>query len=311
MRFFHQTISILNKIFENSNKYEEQIRFPSCFILDDEDLDESLRSILKIASSGVERIHIDLSEVEKISKEALIMLLAQSEKVIDNIGKEVYIKLPRNKEARNIVNGKWEDRHVHHASYKKMDLSTLKEDAFCRQYRIDPIVAIQAVQELKKIDIHELFKPLYDFLVELIGNATEHGIRGMSLSWWFLYYKEKNCFRFVFVDMGKGIVGSYVSADATREITQDKSHQEILLEALDGKLGSSTGEENRGKGLPFIMRCVKKGLVSDFILMTNGVYSRYENGAMRTKSIPEFEGTYLSWMINKSNYIQWKNTRSI
>lgn len=310
MRFFSKIISILNEIFAKSNKDEEQIRFPNCFSLDGEDLDESLRSILKITSSGVECVHIDLSEVEKISKEALIMLLAQSEKAIDKIGKEVYIRLPRNNEARNIVNGKWEDRHVHHTSYKKMDLSTLKEDAFCRQYRIDPKVAIQAVKELKKIDIHELFKPLYDFLVELIGNATEHGIRGMSLSWWFLYYKEKNSFRFVFVDMGKGIVGSYASAKATRERTKDKSHQEVLLEALEGKLGSSTGEENRGRGLPFIMQCVKKGFISDFVLMTNGVYSRYENGSMRTRSIPEFEGTYLSWKINKSNYIQWKNTQS-
>lgn len=238
------------------------------------------------------------------------MLLAQSEKAIDKIGEEVYIKLPRNKEARNIVNGKWEDRHVHHASYKKMDLSTLKEDAFCRQYRIDPTVAIQAVEELKKIDIHKPFRPLYDFLVELIGNATEHGIRGMSLSWWFLYYKEKNSYRFVFVDMGKGIVGSYASAEATREITRDKSHQEILLEALEGKLGSSTGKENRGRGLPFIMQCVKKEFISDFVLMTNSVYSRYENGVMRTRSIPEFEGTYLSWKVNQSNYIQWKNTLS-
>ena len=302
-------IKLLVLFTKNSRKDRyEHIRFPVRFLLDEAYLDESLHSIQKIDSSGKKRIHIDLSVVKKISKEALIILLAQTEKAIDRTGKDVYIRVPINKKARNIVTGKWEDKHIHHTNYNKIEKSGIKDIVF--KDGIDPTVILPALIDLRKIDIQELYGPLYDFLVELIGNATEHGIRGMSLSWWFLYYKDKNSYRFVFVDMGKGIVGSYASAEATREITRYKSHQEILLEALDGKLGSSTGKENRGRGLPFIMRCVKKGFISDFVLMTNGVYSRYENGAMRTRSIPEFEGTYLSWKINQSNYIQWKNTLS-
>ena len=112
--------------------------------------------------------------------------------------------------------------------------------------------------------------------------------------------------KFVFVDMGIGIVDSYRKAGLPRE-HQKKSDDEILLLALNGVLGSSTKEPNRGRGLPQIRDMVEKNYISDFVLITNTVSLRYENGRFEQMSHQNFVGTYYSWTISKENFNLWQN----
>ena len=118
-------------------------------------------------------------------------------------------------------------------------------------------------------------------------------------------YKSRTV-KFVFVDMGKGIVDSYRKAGLPAEYKR-KPDDEILLLALNGVLGSSTKEPNRGRGLPQIRDMVENSLISDFVLITNTVSLRYNNGQFKKTAHQNFVGTYYSWTINKENFILWQN----
>ena len=88
--------------------------------------------------------------------------------------------------------------------------------------------------------------------------------------------------------------------------SKELNDEEILLYALEGKLGSSTKQPNRGRGLPQLRHMVEKKWISDFVLITNRVSLRYINDNFVIKQHPNFVGTYYYWTINKENYTVWK-----
>ena len=76
-------------------------------------------------------------------------------------------------------------------------------------------------------------------------------------------YKDPNQtnMHYVFVDMGGGIVNSYKNQGF---INQSDTEEYMILDAFEGKLGSTTKEPGRGNGLPLIWENVQKGWISDF-----------------------------------------------
>ncbi|EKN09448.1 hypothetical protein HMPREF1076_04477 [Parabacteroides goldsteinii CL02T12C30] len=259
----------------------------------------TLRKLIKYPSNEV---YIDFSEVEEITRGSYMVLLAQAEKAM-KMGKVIYVfkRLPKSQDVLKILG--YKDKIFH----KDIDLT--KGNALTNN-TVDTQMVDELVSELKRIGINEYYQVFYDFLVELIGNATEHGIQHNKISWWLLKYRipEQKAFKYVFVDMGVGIIRSYKESKSLG-INRFRSSKWIVNNAFDGKLGSSTGQDNRGRGLPFIRSCVEKGFISDFILITNNVSLQCLDGKIVENSNPDFVGTYLSWTINKENFIRWKNSK--
>jgi hypothetical protein len=143
----------------------------------------------------------------------------------------------------------------------------------------------------------------------LIGNAVEHGIENENINWWLtseIDYGSKTA-KYTFVDMGLGIIGSHKKAGLPFKYYFINDHR-VVLNALSGKLGSSTKEPNRGKGLPQLNEMIVKEVVSNLIIITNNVSLNFRNGSFVTTSNPNFVGTYFSWTIDHNNYQKWKNT---
>lgn len=164
-------------------------------------------------------------------------------------------------------------------------------------------------EELNTIYTDEIFQPLYDLLIELTGNAAEHGIMEKNINWWMHRYvdiKNPKKMHYVFVDMGCGIINSYINIDPTTQYTFSKS--QIPLASLKGQLGSTTKKQGRGNGMPLIMDNIEKEWISNFVLITNGVSLRYINGHFKISENQNFIGTYYSWTIDENNYLKWKNT---
>lgn len=177
---------------------------------------------------------------------------------------------------------------------------------------IDVNLIAELIDELKSsIRTNDTFEPLYDLLVELLGNAAEHGIKNKNINWWMHKYSDVNtqAMHFAFVDMGGGIINSYKESNLLKE-KDIKSESDILLNALQGRLGSTTGKPGRGNGMPLILENIEKEWISNFFLITNSVSLRYINGTFRVSETPFFIGTYYSWSISKNNYLQWKNSLS-
>lgn len=174
---------------------------------------------------------------------------------------------------------------------------------------VNPIVIDREVQNLRKIGIVEYYERFSNFLTEIIGNATEHGIKDKAINWWLWRDKDQvnKRMKYAFVDMGTGIITSYKKAGLPFRYWF-KRDSTILLDALNGKLGSSTKQENRGRGLPAIREMVEKGFISDFRITTNNISLHYENGEFVCTRHRDFVGTFIAWSIDRDNFNIWKQS---
>lgn len=281
-----------------------RLKLPPNFVMDMEhicDVTPIFRSLIK---RPTKEIILDFSQVTNIDEGAFLVLIAQAQKAKE-LNSEKDIKI----EVATILSDKiWnflsKNRNYKH---KHLDLSKnkLKPES---DNRISPDDVDELVSELSNLGFVSYYNPFYDFMIELMGNAVEHGIRNKDINWWLWREREikEKCYRYVFVDMGVGILGSYKKAKTVpRYPFRDKCS--LLIEALNGHLGSTTRQLGRGRGLPQIMEIVKKEYVSDFMLITNCVSLQYKNGKFITKKVPNFVGTYCSWSISKKNYNTWKS----
>ncbi len=269
-------------------------------------LNKVVPALRKIVTYPSDTIILDFSNVEEMTEGSYMVLLAQAEKSIIN-GKKIRISSnpPKSNEVINLL--RTQKKYLH----KNINITNdVIPNAESNQI-LDPKIVDEIVSELKRIGINEYYQPFYEFLIELIGNATEHGIQHKEINWWLLRYRnaQKKCMTYVFVDMGLGIIKSYNNSGLLRKY-MFKDPRQIPIDALYGRLGSSTKEPNRGHGLPQMRKLVEKGYISDFVLITNNVSLQYINEKFIVVKNPNFVGTYFSWTINKDNFIKWKNSKS-
>lgn len=285
-------------------KHHANILLPSRFLMDEEYVTGVIKVLRKMMLIRGEEIILDFLNIEKLSYESYMILIAQAEKAYHN-GKTIYIKsMPKErKEITDIIQSKNKNHKTYH---KYIKLEKNSNTIFKQSTIISPNLTLSIETELKRIGI----KDYYDFntlLTEILGNAVEHGIRNRNINWWMYHYKNRDTktLSFVFVDMGIGIIDSYKKAGLPPEY-EGLIDNEILMNALNGSLGSSTKDPNRGRGLPQLKLMVEKKWISDFVLITNSVSLRYINDNFIIKRHPNFVGTYYSWTINKENYTAWK-----
>ncbi len=286
------------------NKKEEVILLPSRISMSQDDFPEFVKSLRHIINNRFQRILLDFSQVTDLDYESYVVLVAQAEKAFYKGKKIMLHRILDSQRARSIILGKNKKYKVYH---QNTPFPSLNSENYLKDAQITPEITWRIENELRKIGIRDYYE-FNTMVSELVGNAIEHGIRHRNINWWMYHsidYKSRTV-KFVFVDMGKGIVDSYRKAGLPAEYKR-KPDDEILLLALNGVLGSSTKEPNRGRGLPQIRDMVENSLISDFVLITNTVSLRYNNGQFKKTAHQNFVGTYYSWTINKENFILWQN----
>lgn len=297
-------VVIVILIFRFYNKKEKVVLMPSKVSMNQEDFPSFVKSLKSLINNRFRRILLDFSQVTSLDYESYLVIVAQAEKAFyKDKNVEIY-RIPNNKKVREIILGKNQNHKVYHQTNR---FPQLNSDYYLKDAQITPQITVRIENELKKIGI----KDYYEFntmVSELVGNAIEHGIRDRNINWWMYHYTDykTRIIRFVFVDMGNGIIESYRKAGLPKQYKK-MSDDEILLLALKGVLGSSTKEPNRGRGLPQIRDMVEKSFISDFVLITNAVSLRYQNGMFEQNKHQNFVGTYYSWTISKENFNKWRD----
>lgn len=286
----------------------QRIKAPKQLDFSPHDCDDFIIFLKRILKANDNHVVLDVSKTISISEGGFLTLKAQVEKAAHATSKRFIISKPKSKKVLEFLKAQFMSQgdtqkvefHVSMAENKDVSMNTLT----------DPAIIDRIVLGLKKIGIKEYFDPFYDFLVELIGNATEHGIKNRNLNWWLIHYRDNQnkSLRYVFVDMGTGIAGSHRKAGLPFSfwLSTDKR---IISAALKGELGSSTKQENRGNGLPFIKEIVEKGYLSDFLLVSNRVKVCSIDGKLVYSQNANFVGTYYSWSISKENVNIWMNSK--
>ena len=249
---------------------------------------------------------INFSETKHIADEVFMSMFAQTEKAY--LDRHCRYNLVRSNDFQvNIKVAKYlgkisTDTMIHARTNNASKIYELARD-------VNPIVIDREVQNLKKIGIVEYYERFSNFLTEIIGNATEHGIKDKAINWWLWRDKDhvNKKMKYAFVDMGIGIIASYKKAGLPFRYWFKKDSTK-LLDALNGKLGSSTKQENRGRGLPAIREMVEKGFISDFRITTNNISLHYENGEFVCTRHHDFVGTFIAWSIDRDNFNIWKQS---
>lgn len=276
------------------------IKFPKDFTLSYENSDKPIIALMKMSNIPEKNkiIRVDFSNVETLNEITYMLFLAQVEKA-NAQHKNVFLQGVLQSKSMDIIIRKKKFLHNY------IDLRDEKIDALVHSsIQTKPID--EAVLGLKKIGIKEYYSPLYDLLIELVGNAIEHGInKTHNINWWLHQEMspQKNSITYAFVDMGTGILESYRTSSFINRL---KNSKHLIVDAFEGVLGSTTKQAGRGRGLPQITYMVKKGYISDFILITNNISLQYKNGGWKVKKNPNFNGTYYSWKVSKENFLTWK-----
>lgn len=282
-----------------------RFKLPKNFVMKMEYLKDVIPIFRNLVKRPAEEIILDFSEVADIDEGAFLVLIAQAQKAEEQKSdKEIKIEVATIKSDKV-----WaflsKNRNYKH---KHLDLSKNKLKAESDN-QVPPDDIDEFVLELCNLGFVTYYEPFYDFLIELVGNAVEHGILQKNINWWLWRERDMKdkCYRYVFVDMGIGILRSYEKSKIVPWFYfRDKCS--FLIEALNGQWGSTTREPGRGRGLPQIKEYVEKEYISDFFLITNCVSLQHKNGKFITKKVPNFVGTYCSWSISKKNYNAWKSS---
>lgn len=277
------------------------IKIPKYFLLKDKFIYRTVSFLRKLITTRDKSLAINFSQLKDSTKGDIMVFIAQLEKSVFEYGKQFYRngKLPPSKKARKLL--LFSDKMVHENKPLPPNLSDAERASLVNPKLIDSIV-----KELKKIGIKEYYSPFFIFLTEIIGNAVEHGIENRKINWWLTQDidRESKMIIYTFVDMGNGIIDTHKKAILPIKYWFMRDSR-IVLDALYGKLGSSTKQANRGKGLPQIRKMIEAEIVSDLVIITNRVSIRYQNNSFRSTKNPNFVGTYYCWTINQNNYNKW------
>ena len=139
----------------------------------------------------------------------------------------------------------------------------------------------------------------YAALGEMMQNTFDHAHRrqlGQERWWASVYYDEADrVAHFTFFDTGVGIFGS-------REVSGLREHvraffasdPEFLKDIFEGQIASRTGITWRGQGLPRIYQRVKRGELTNMVVITNRVKG-YLDSSNFVALNREFIGTLYHW----------------
>ena len=229
--------------------------------------------------------------------------------------------MPRNKEVFDLFldshffdyfrNKRFEERESYHLTLSSSILTHAKK-------RVDAKLSEKIIKTTTKhIWGEERRCPgLQRVFVELMQNTNNHADPNEegSKHWWLSVRHESDgpSTRFSFIDYGVGI---FVNLDMKRtsnkffgsllklkERVMHGQNHEVLDLILKGELHRTASNSYfRGKGLPGIYQALIKGEISNLCIITNDAYFHSANNCFKKINSP-FNGTFVSWEINKTNH---------
>lgn len=279
-------------------------------------LRENTEEVLKFISDikkdikrGRRKIFINISHVEKISNGAISMLLS----LIVEYDKRASFSgnIPKEKNARKVFikSGILE--------FLKSDLKEAERKSpniilKGGQAKTDNISAAETVQDAMKVVFGKKLrnKELYSMLLEMMANCIHHASpRYQKVPWWlaFTHHHEEieNNVSFSFIDNGLGILKTLnikIYDDFWNSLA---SPIEKLDKAFSGQIMSSTKEENRGRGLPSILKMWQENRISNLVVITNNVFLNFEEDK-KIELKNHFKGTFYYWELKSKNNVNLK-----
>lgn len=257
------------------------------------------------ACEDSDRVFIDSDKVEKVTIEALLLLLAKiqgKKQECASVGGQE----PRNEDVRKVfAQSGFYDFFTHKPfGYHQKNTTGLLKRRDGK--RVKEGVCADLVHYTTK-KVHGARRKnggLYRTLIECMANTRDHArLDGTEVEpWWVaVYYDEKTGVgHFAFLDTGIGIFKSARMQSFLTHLGRFMgitNRVDLLNDVLDANLGSRTNLAYRGKGLPSIKRALKRGQIKNLKVLTNDAVldATTRHGKILQRS---FNGTCLTWDIH-------------
>lgn len=145
-------------------------------------------------------------------------------------------------------------------------------------------------------------------LIELMTNTHNHaGNRSTTRSgrhrtphrWSASVYCQRDTAYFSFVDLGKGILGTARHRSRWQKLDaslRTDGRRSVLTDIFRGALGSVTGKQGRGHGLPRLRRDALDGILGDVEILTSDVYGPIRGPRFRSAGA-HLAGTLFRWRV--------------
>ncbi len=262
-------------------------------------------------------VFVDLSDIEKISHDAIVILLSimyqfKKRKISFNGN------FPSNEICRKILTESGFLGQLYDKPSIRYDTSE-KDKNVIRKHGNDTSVDI--AKDLIGICTENIWgqpcrcQGVYRILVELMQNTHTHANRDRegAEDWWLSvnYDAKTNKECFSFVDYGIGIFTSLKNKKSDDKLfgifdglwrkISEPSNAKILKYILDKELHkTTTGKPYRGKGLPCMKDALDRNQISNLYIITNDAYA--DVCANNFVSLSHtFEGTFIYWELTSEN----------
>ena len=254
-------------------------------------------------------IFIDCKGVEKLTPDAIAVLVASLEDKDFRSGMTTHGRAPEDKKLLKMMVGSGFYEYVMHniPNYRKPTQHSLIHVE--TRSKVENEIAKKQGEEavLHTFGTSERFLPVYKILIECMGNTNNHAGLGKQgrYDWWLFRYDdpETGVTSFTFLDLGIGIFKS-INKRKISELIESVGFGNNVGYAhrlFAGEIPSRTGRKDRGKGWPSIHNIVKETReIQNFTLISNDIYatidSQSETSIKRMNT--GFRGTLIYWEIH-------------
>lgn len=264
-----------------------------------------------------EKVFVDMSNIEKLSDDAIVILLSNMVRFREN-----HIKFNGNFPNEKNAKAKLKKSGFFKALYKAKKENGYSVNTMNKTIYTHGNVKADSAFSSKIIEESSMFvwgEPrrcpgIQNTFTELMANTYKHAANYEGgHHWWMSMTKDGKEHKVVygFVDYGVGIFRSLNNkkpGDKLYGAIQHlktkfpfvKTNEKIMELILKGELHKTvTKKNNRGKGLPSIFKNFERREIDSLVIITNNVYADVKNSDYHLLN-NEFVGTFVTWEMNSS-----------
>jgi len=256
------------------------------------------------------QVFLDHSEVERISPDAALVLIAEMTRAHEYVPRCTKRgNLPKNNEVLGLLSTVGYLGHFGVRSISS-DLGTREYLKYVTSWKTKSNIADEVVDHFSSacnftVDSQKALKVA---IVECMGNVKRHAYpdkknsRKLIDQWWLIAYRDRTTHEvyFCFYDQGSGIPDTIRTRPQDRIPFIQPSDSHLISKGMEGHY-SSTRDEARGSGLPTLREFVETAVAGNLLILSgHGKYSyNKKDGPVSLELKKKFTGTLVVWsMVN-------------
>lgn len=276
---------------------------------------DELTSFITNKENFGKKLFIDLCQIEIISIDALMYLLACINNINRNIKNNFRFagNIPNDPRIQNLIKDSGFFRFVRYLGNEPMSRNVDNIQIISDDKVMTRLAKQIADFLLSKGNLtRKACSFLYNMMIELMSNAHNHAYNDKNCLLyprWYCFAEhnaDTNIVSFTFMDTGEGIPSTVRKRFYEHlDFMNLKGEDEYVVSALKGELRSETYKPNRGKGLPAVLEACQQSQIKYMRIISNKADVALSDATIDSRELAvSLKGTLLYWQIDISELFE-------